>query len=220
MALASPHECIPTATFNKKFKLHVGSEDLRKVGVNSLEFTPDSLKLGGQLCLVNGVVYPDFSKPSSVSAGSTHPSLPPRKRPSSTVTSSATSELGTPITPKVRVIQATDQVHASVPAAPTSEREAPQGQRVRFELPDNDLQVSSQPEPEVTPVEPPPTKSSKSPVNPTVWDRINSLGAISITPVDSSPQRAVVTDDDAPPSPLEPGLVDILKRYQYLWTKK
>ena len=215
MALADPLECILTAIFNKKFKLHVGSEDLRKVGVNSLQFTPDLLKLGGQQCLVNGVVYPDFSKPSSVSVGSTHPSHPPRKRPSSTVTSAAPSKLGIPINPKVRVIQATCRVQpqASVPAAPTHEREAPQVHRVRFALPDDDLQVSSQLEPEVTPVEPPPNKSSKSPVNPTVWDRINSLDAISITQVDSSPKRAVITDDVIPPSPLEPCLVIILKRY-------
>merc|ERR1712240_280520 len=99
-------ECIPTATFNKKFKLHVGSEDMRKVGVNSLQFSPDTLKLGGQQCLVNGVVYPDFSKPSSVSVGSTHPLHPSRKRPSSTVTSAAPSELSIPINPKVCVIQA------------------------------------------------------------------------------------------------------------------
>ena len=132
LSMADPVSPIPAASFLKKFKQHVESEDLRKVGVNPLEFTPDSLQLGGKLCLVNGVVYPDFSKPSSVSAGSTNPSLPPRKRPSSTVTSSATSELGTPITPKVCVIQATDQVHASVLAAPTSEREAPQGRRVCF----------------------------------------------------------------------------------------
>ena len=85
--------------------------------------------------------------------------------------------------------------------------------------------MSSQPEPEVTSVEPPPTKSSKPSVDPTIWDWINSLGAISIFPVDSSTQRAVVTadaadddaDDDAPPSPLAPGIVNILKRYQYLW---
>ena len=60
LALANPHECIPTASFNKKLKLHVDSEELGKVGVNSLEFTPNSLKIGGQQCLVNGVVYPDF----------------------------------------------------------------------------------------------------------------------------------------------------------------
>ena len=85
--------------------------------------------------------------------------------------------------------------------------------------------MSSQPEPEVTSVDPPPTKISKPSVDLTIWDRINSLGAISIFPVDSSTQRAVVAadaadddaDDDAPPSPLAPGIVNILKRYQYLW---
>ena len=118
---------IPTASFLKKFKQHVESDDMRKVGVNPLEFTPDSLQLGGKLCLVNGVVYPDFSKPSLASAGPTNPSLPSRKRPSSTIVSSATPELGTSINPKVRVIQATGKLHASVPVAPTSESKASQG---------------------------------------------------------------------------------------------
>ena len=127
LSLADPVAHIPAATFLKKFKQHVDSEDLRKVGVNPLEFTPDSLKLGGQLCLVNGVVYPDFSKPSSVLVGSTYPSHPSSKRTSSLVTSAATSELGIPINPKVRVIQETGRAkpQASVPAAPTSKREAP-----------------------------------------------------------------------------------------------
>ena len=66
LSLADPVQGLPLAIFLKKFKRHVDSEDMRKVGVNSLEFTPDSLKLGGQQCLVNGVVYPDFSKPSPV----------------------------------------------------------------------------------------------------------------------------------------------------------
>ena len=48
---------------------------------------------------------------------------------------------------------------------------------------------------------------------------MSSLDAISITQVDSSPKRAVVTDDVVPPSPLEPGLDNILKRYKHLWTK-
>ena len=72
----------------------------------------------------------------------------------------------------------------------------------------------------MTPVEPPPTKSSKSSVDPMIWDRINSLGAILIIPVDSSLQRAVVTVDDAQPSPLVPGIVNILKRYQHLLANK
>ena len=109
------------------------SDDLQKVGVTPMEFTPDLLQLGGKLCLVNGVVHPDFSKPSIASAGSKNPSLPSRKRPSSTLGSSGTPELGTSINPKVHVIQATGELPASVPAAPTSEREASQGRRVHFD---------------------------------------------------------------------------------------
>ena len=45
--IATPHECIPACSFKKKFRLHVESEELKGVGVNPLEFTPDSLKLGG-----------------------------------------------------------------------------------------------------------------------------------------------------------------------------
>ena len=66
--------------------------------------------------------------------------------------------------------------------------------------------MSSQPQPEVTPVQPPPIKSSSSSEDPTIWDRINSLGAISIIPVASSTQRAVVADDaadDAAPKSLQ-----------------
>ena len=123
----------------------------------------------------------------------------------------------------MRVIQATGHVqpHASVPAAPTYEREAPQGHKVHLAS-DDDLPVSSQPEPEVTPVEPPPTKSSKPSVDPTIWDRINSLGAISISQLNSSTQRTVVTADavdgdpnfDIPPS-LVPSIDNILKRYHH-----
>ena len=116
----------------------------------------------------------------------------------------------------MRVIQETGcaKPQASVPAAPTPKREAPKVNRVRFAaMPDDDLQMSSQPEPEEISVEPPPKRSTKPSVNPSVWDRINSLDAISITQVDSSPKRAVVTDDVVPLSPLEPGLDNILKRY-------
>ena len=156
-----------------------------------------------------------------------HPTHPSRKRPSSTVTSTDISEFGIPINPKVHVSQGTSRViapsepQASVPAASTQRKEAPQVNRVRFAaMPDDDLQMSSQPEPEEISVEPPPNRSSKSSVNPSVLDRINSLDAISITQVDSSsPERAVVTDDVIPPSPLEPDLVNILKKYQHLWTK-
>ena len=136
LALANPHECIPTASFNKKFKLHVDSEELGKVGVNSLEFTPDSLKMGGQQCLVNSVVYPDFSqictKPSSVAVGTTSTTNSSRKRPSSTDNSTEIPEFGIPINPKVYASQGTTRIttppvepQSSVPAASTHQREAP-----------------------------------------------------------------------------------------------
>ena len=47
LAIATPHECIPANSFKKKFRSHVESEELMKVGVNSIEFTPDSFKMGG-----------------------------------------------------------------------------------------------------------------------------------------------------------------------------
>ena len=51
LAIATPHECIPASSFKKKFRSHVESEELKKVGVNPLEFTADSLKLGGKTAL-------------------------------------------------------------------------------------------------------------------------------------------------------------------------
>ena len=48
LRVVSPPECIPTLSYKKKFKSHVDSEELKKVGVSSLDFTSDSLKLGGQ----------------------------------------------------------------------------------------------------------------------------------------------------------------------------
>ena len=47
LAIATPHECIAASSFKKKFRSHVESEELKGVGVNPLDFTPDSLKLGG-----------------------------------------------------------------------------------------------------------------------------------------------------------------------------
>ena len=78
--------------------------------------------------------------------------------------------------------------------------------------------MSSQPEPEVTPVEPPPS------VQPTIWHRINGLGAISVTVMNASVGRAaasaeVVSDDvaDAPHSILPSGIDEIIFRYRHLW---
>ena len=82
----------------------------------------------------------------------------------------------------------------------------------------DDLQLSSQPEPAVTPVEPPPA------VQPTIWDQINGLGAISVTLMDSSTQRAAAAADaadgdadDAPLSLLPSSIDNIPRRYHHLW---
>ena len=87
---------------------------------------------------------------------------------------------------------------------------------------DDDLKMSSQPEPEETSVEPPPNRSSMSPVNPAVLERINSLGAISLSRVDSSSEiskRTTVADDFVPPPPQKAGVDNILERYKHLWSQ-
>ena len=116
------------------------------------------------------------------------------------------------------VVQATGQFHASVPAAPTSESKASQSPRVCLASLNDDLQVSSQPEPKVTSVEPPPT------VRPTVWDHINGLGAILVSLMNSSSQGAAVAVDatvgdatDAPLPQLPSGIDEILRKYQHLY---
>ena len=75
--------------------------------------------------------------------------------------------------------------------------------------------MSSQPEPEETSVEPPPNRSSKSPVNPVVLERINRLGAISLLQVNSSSpidKRISVADNVVPPPPQGTGVDNILER--------
>ena len=119
LAIATPHECIPASSFKKKFRSHVESEELKKVGVNPLEFTADSLKLGGQNCLINGVVSPDFSQnpthPVPVSVGHRPPMGFSRKRTINAVDSNAIPKFGIPFNPKVCVSQETG--HVQVPSA-------------------------------------------------------------------------------------------------------
>ena len=126
LTLAEPAAPIPTASFLKKFKQHVESDDLRKVGVTPTTFTPDSLTLGGKLCLVNGVVYPDFNTPSPAPVGSLNYPFPTRKRISPANVSSTSAESVTSTDQKVCVIQASGHPSASVPIPPASKREAPQ----------------------------------------------------------------------------------------------
>ena len=121
LAIATPHECIPSNSFKKKIRSHVESEELKKVGVNSIEFTPDSLKLGGQNCLVNGIVSPDFSQnptnPAPVAVGSQPPTNLSRKRTFSALNSNTIPKFGIPINPKVHASQETRRVTAPSAAA-------------------------------------------------------------------------------------------------------
>ena len=78
--------------------------------------------------------------------------------------------------------------------------------------------MSSQPEPEVTPVEPPPQ------VRKTVWDRINSLDGISVLVMNASVQRAaalpdMVPDDvtDSSHSELLSRIDDTISKYRHHW---
>ena len=62
LRVANPLEPIPQFSYYRKFRIHVDSKEMKAVGVSSLDFTSDLLKLGGQHCLVNGAVCPDFSQ--------------------------------------------------------------------------------------------------------------------------------------------------------------
>merc|ERR1711873_284733 len=83
LRVASPEEPIPKLSFYRKFKSLVDSQELQAVGVNSFDFTPDSLKLGGNNCLVNGVVCPDFQQTPNELVLASHPSGGSLKRPHS-----------------------------------------------------------------------------------------------------------------------------------------
>ena len=66
--------------------------------------------------------------------------------------------------------------------------------------------MSSQPEPEVTSVEPPPR------VRKTVWDRINSLDGISVSVINASVERAAASPDIAPDDVIESSHSELLAR--------
>ena len=168
-------------TYKKKFKIHVDSEELRVVGVSSLDFTSDSLKLGGQHCLVNGIVCPDFSKvPNNLVPVSmeSKPSINvSRKRPFTAVDSVQIPKFGASISHRVPVISVTGcpppltaaargssqaeagGVQPSVPDAAALGPEVPQVNEDHLAGMQNDTSnVISQPHPEETPVEPPPMR--------------------------------------------------------------
>ena len=111
MQVATPPKSIPQLSYHRKFKIHVDSEDMKAVGVSSLDFTSDSLKLGGQHCLVNGIVCPDFLQvPNKLVPVSMEPKPSinvSRKRPHSEDDSVQLPQFGAPINHRVPVIKAT-----------------------------------------------------------------------------------------------------------------
>ena len=83
------------------------SKELKAVRVSSLDFTSDLLKLGGQHCLVNGVVCPDFSQVPNKLVPASHSIGGSRKRPHSADDPVHLPQFGNPINRRAPVIKAT-----------------------------------------------------------------------------------------------------------------
>ena len=238
LRVATPPESIPQLSYHRKFKIHVDSEDMKAVGVSSLDFTSDSLKLGGQHCLVNGIVCPDFSQvlnklvPVSMEP---KPSINvSRKRPHSVDDSVQLPQFGAPINRRVPVIKATGcppplpargpprvEVEGMQPPVPDAAAVGPEVQQVNEDhlagVPDDSPNVISQPNPEETSAEPPPARHSSLGLKPEILDRINKYASISVT-------RAVpqVPSEPTHPPPLQ-GLKEmntIVNKYSHLWLYK
>ena len=210
------------------------------VGVSSLDFTSDSLKLGGQHCLVNGIVCPDFSQVTNKLVPVSMEPKPSinasRKKPLTADHSVRFPQFGAPINHRVPVIKATGRPPPLPAAARESSRvevggvqpPVPDAAALDPEVPQVD-NVISQPNPEETPVEPPPLRNSGLGLNPEILDRINGYASISVTravpkapsepPVVKNPQTMPI---DANSFPL-PGLEEmktIINRYKHLWSHK
>ena len=138
LRVVTPHECIPILTYKRKFKSHVDSEELKRVRVSSLDFTSDSLKLGGQLCLVNGIVSPDFSnvpkKPIPVSMEHKPSINVSGKRPLTAVDSVQIPKFGAPISHKVSVIWVTGSPPPLTAAAGGSSQAKAGGCNLQFQM--------------------------------------------------------------------------------------
>ena len=250
LRVATPPESIPQLSYHRKFKIHVDSEDMKAVGVSSLDFTSDSLKLGGQHCLVNGVVCPDFSQvPNKLVPVSMEPKPSisvSRKRPHSVDDSVHFPQFGAPINRRVPVIKATGcppplpargpprvEVGGMQPPVPDAAAVGPEVQQVNEDhlagVPDDSPNVISQPNPEETSAEPPPARQSSSGLKPEILDRINKYASISVTrvvpQVPSEPtvdNNPQVVPNDTHPPPLQ-GLKEmntIVNKYNHLWFHK
>ena len=201
---------------------------MKAVGVSSLDFTSDSLKLGGQHCLVNGVVCPDFSQVPNKLVPVSHSISGSRKRPHSVDDSVHLPQFGTPINRRAPVIKATGcppplsasgmGVEGMQPSVPDAAAVGPEIQQVKedrlVKVPDDSPNVISQLNPEETSAEPPPARHLALGLKPAILDRINKFPSISVT-------RAVpqVPSESTHPPPLQ-GLVEmsaIVNKYSHLY---
>ena len=198
------------------------------VGVSSLDFTSDSLKLGGQHCLVNGVVCPDFSQVPNKLIPVLHSISGSRKRPHSADDSVHLPQFGTSINRRAPVIKATGcppplsasgmGVEGTQPSVPDAAAVGPEIQQVREDclmaVPDDSSNVISQLNPKETSAEPSPARHLTLGLKPAILDRINKFLSISVTK--AVPQ---VPSESPDPPPLQ-GLAKmnaIVNKWSHLW---
>ena len=219
LRLATPEEALPTNSFKRKFKNHVDSAELQKLGVNSLEFTPDSLTLGGKNCLVNGAVIPDFDPNNLTPAANS--SVGSLKRPRSAMSSVVLPEFGIPIKRKA---PASYSVGNSAPEARTSASNSqqvrrptqPPGPPMFRRPPPGPPLVSSQASPEETPATVLPHKIRNLQnlgLKTSVRDKLSRFPHITVT------KAVQPTQSQSIDPPLE-GLAkmsDICNKYNHLW---
>ena len=222
--MATPIEPIPQLSYYRKFKIHVDSKELQAVGVSSLDFTSDSLKLGGKHCLVNGAVCPDFSQVPNRLVPVSHSSGGSRKRPHSADGPANLPQFGTSIIRRASVIKATGcspspsasgGTQHSVPGAAAVDPELQQVREDRpVALPDNPPNVTSQFNPEETPAEIPPARHSALGLRPALMDRLNRFPSISVTK--AVPQVPSESPDPPPLQGLEK-MNTIVNKWSHLW---
>ena len=98
-------------------------------------------------------------------------------------------------------------VQPSVPDAGTLGQEVPQVNEEHFAAMQNDtLNMISQPDPEETPVEPPPIQNSDLGLKPAIIERINSYASISISQAGPKVPKETIKETN-PPQPTVPNSV-------------
>ena len=221
LRMAAPEEPIPRLSFYRKFKSHVESAELQKVGVNSFDFTPDSLTLGGKNCLVNGVVCPDFDHTPNELIPASNSSVGSLKRPHSAVDAIDLPEFGIPINRKAPVLQVVEGSSSSSEgvkhSAPEAAASASNFQQVRrSNPPQGSSKVTSQVTSEETPARVIPNKHLNHlnlGLKLSIRDRLSRFPQITVT-------KAVPPAPSESPDPPLAGLAKmntICDKWSHLW---